>query len=70
MLDTNILIHREAAAVIRDDIGDLFRWLDRIRTQKCDHPHSIEEIRKHQDTSSYGQWLVTCRRLHRSDNRT
>ena len=50
LLDTNILIHREAAAVIRDDIGDLFRWLDRIRAEKCVHPHSIGEIRKHQDT--------------------
>jgi len=49
LLDTNILIHREAAAVIRDDIGDLFRWLDRIRADKCIHPHSIEEIRKHQN---------------------
>lgn len=49
LLDTNILIHREAAAVIRDDIGDLFLWLDRVRAEKCIHPDSIEEIRKHQD---------------------
>jgi predicted nucleic acid-binding protein len=50
LLDTNILIHREASAIIRDDIGDLFLWLDRIHAQKCIHPHSIEEIRKHRDS--------------------
>jgi hypothetical protein len=49
LLDTNILIHREASAVIRDDIGDLFLWLDRIHAEKCIHPHSVEEIRNHQD---------------------
>lgn len=49
LLDTNILIHREAASVIRDDIGELFRWLDQIGAEKYVHPHSIDEIRKHQD---------------------
>ena len=29
LLDTNILIHREASKVINQDIGILFRWLDR-----------------------------------------
>ena len=49
LLDTNILIHREAAAVLRNDIGDLFRWLDHIKAEKCIHPHSISEIQKHKD---------------------
>lgn len=49
LLDTNILIHREARTVVREDIGSLFRWLDELKCQKCVHPSSIEEIRKHTD---------------------
>jgi hypothetical protein len=50
LLDTNILIHRETASVVRPEIGDVFRWLDRIRAEKCVHPRTIEEIRRHQDS--------------------
>lgn len=49
LLDTNILIHREAAHVVRDDIGLLFNWLDRLRCTKCVHPASLAEIEKHAD---------------------
>ena len=49
LLDTNILIHREARTVVRDDIGSLFRWLDELKITKCVHPGSIEEIEKHTD---------------------
>jgi predicted nucleic acid-binding protein len=49
LLDTNILIHREASAVVRDDIGGLFRWLDRLKHDKCVHQASLDEIRKHAD---------------------
>lgn len=49
LLDTNILIHREAPTVVRDDIGILFHWLDRLQCTKCVHPMSIGEIQKHQD---------------------
>src|SRR5688572_29514247 len=49
LLDTNILIHREAATVVRRDIGKLFLWLDRLKYEKCVHPASSEEIAKHQD---------------------
>ncbi len=49
LLDTNILIHREAGVIDRADIGVLFRWLDRIRAEKCIHPGSIEEIERHGD---------------------
>jgi len=38
LLDTNILIHREARTVVRDDIGTLFRWLDELRYEKLVHP--------------------------------
>jgi predicted nucleic acid-binding protein len=49
LLDTNILIHREARTVVREDIGLLFRWLDQLKYDKCIHPGSIEEIKKHAD---------------------
>lgn len=49
LLDTNILIHREAQTVIREDIGTLFRWLDGLKATKCVHPGSLQEIGKHAD---------------------
>lgn len=49
LLDTNILIHREAATVVRHDIGKLFLWLDKLKYEKCVHPASLEEIAKHRD---------------------
>jgi predicted nucleic acid-binding protein len=49
LLDTNVLIHREAATIVRGDIGTLFFWLDKLKYEKCVHPLSLEEIGKHQD---------------------
>ena len=49
LLDTNILIHREASTVVRRDIGNVFFWLDKLRHDKCAHPISVAEIAKHKD---------------------
>ena len=49
LLDTNILIHREARTAIRDDIGPLFRWLDKLRCDKVIHPDSLAEFERHHD---------------------
>lgn len=49
LLDTNILIHREASKVLNEDIGILFNWFDKLRYEKCIHPLSLAEIDKHQD---------------------
>ena len=49
LLDTNILIHREAATVVREDIGKLFYCLDKLNCEKCVHPASLKEIEKHGD---------------------
>lgn len=46
LLDTNIIIHREAGKVVNQDIGILFRWLDRVQYIKCIHPVTIYEIEK------------------------
>lgn len=49
LLDTNIIIYREANKPPRQEIGILFRWLDQLHYQKCVHPKTIEEIRRHKD---------------------
>jgi len=49
LLDTNVLVHREASTVVRRDIGNVFFWLDKLRHDKLVHPVSISEIAKHQD---------------------
>lgn len=49
LLDTNIIIHREASTVVHSEIGVLFRWFDQLRYKKCVHPLTIEEISKHDD---------------------
>ncbi|WP_433811381.1 PIN domain-containing protein [Flavobacterium johnsoniae] len=49
LLDTNIIIHREASRVINQDVGILYRWLDRIKYTKCVHSLTISEIEKYKD---------------------
>lgn len=46
LLDTNIVIHREASRILNVDIGILFRWLDKGRYIKCVHPVTVKEIQK------------------------
>ncbi len=46
LLDTNIVIHREANRILDRDIGNLFRWLDKVGYTKCVHPITIAEIQK------------------------
>ncbi|MFA5881543.1 MAG: PIN domain-containing protein [Eubacteriales bacterium] len=49
LLDTNIVIHREATSVINTGIGILFKWLDNLHYKKCIHPVTVQEINKHKD---------------------
>ena len=49
LLDTNIVVHREAATVVDEDIGVLFRWLDNLHHTKCIHPVTVAELEKHED---------------------
>ena len=46
LLDTNIIIHREANRIVNQDIGILFKWLDKAKYTKCIHPLTIDEIQK------------------------
>lgn len=47
LLDTNIIIHREATKIINKEIGILFNWFDKLHYEKCIHPLSLAEIKKH-----------------------
>ena len=49
LLDTNIVIHREASTVVRQEVGLLFNWIDRLGFTKCIHPLTVQEIEKHKD---------------------
>jgi predicted nucleic acid-binding protein len=49
LLDTNIIIHREASTVSNVEIGQLFNWLDRLKYDKYIHPLTIDELNRHQD---------------------
>lgn len=49
LLDTNIIITRETSRVINQDIGMLYRWLDRVKYTKCVHSLTISEIEKYKD---------------------
>lgn len=49
LLDTNIIIHREATCTVNDDIGILFRWIDNLHYSKYIHPITVEEINKLKD---------------------
>lgn len=69
LLDTNILIHREASVVVRDDIGSLFHWLDTMGCVKCIHPVSVEEIGRHADATvrrSFAAKLASYHQLRSS----
>lgn len=58
LLDTNIIIHREGAKVVSQDIGILYRWLDRGRYVKCVHSSSIDEIRKNANKQTVDSFVV------------
>jgi len=49
LLDTNIIIHREASRILNQDIGVLFNWLDKLHYTKCVHPVTVEELNRHLD---------------------
>ena len=52
LLDTNIVIHREASRILNVDIGVLFRWLDKGKYIKCVHPVTVKEIEKNSNQAT------------------
>lgn len=58
LLDTNIIIHREANRVISQDIGTLYRWLDRGKYTKCVHSATVDEVKKNSNKQTVDVFLV------------
>jgi len=52
LLDTNIIIHREADRIYKLDIGQLFYWLDKLKFEKYVHPLTIIELNRYKDQNS------------------
>ncbi len=50
LLDTNIIIHREAQHVVNPEIGKLFGWIDKLGYAKYVHQLTIDEIEGHKDS--------------------
>lgn len=44
LLDTNIIIYREASRITNQNIGILFNWLDKLHYTKCVHPLTADEL--------------------------
>ena len=58
LLDTNIIIHREANKIVSQDIDILYRWLDRGLYTKCIHSATIEEVKKNPCKETVDLFLV------------
>lgn len=58
LLDTNIIIHREANKIVSQDIGILYRWLDRGQYIKCIHSATIAEVKKNPNKETVDLFLV------------
>ncbi|MDQ1327994.1 MAG: hypothetical protein QG641_1279, partial [Candidatus Poribacteria bacterium] len=52
LLDTNIIIHREASSPINKEIGHMFRWIDNLGYTKYIHNVTIDDINKLKNTST------------------
>lgn len=50
LLDTNIIILRETANIVPDNIGGLFKWIDKLHYEKYIHSLTKIELGKHQDS--------------------
>ena len=58
LLDTNIIIHREASKVVKQEIGLLFNWLDKLHYDKCVHPVTVEESKKYQNLQTVKTFVI------------
>lgn len=58
LLDTNIIIHREASRIVNQDVGILYRWLERVKYIKCVHSLSIAEIEKYKDRETVQSFQI------------
>lgn len=52
LLDTNIIIHREANRIYKPEIGQLFKWIDNLKYSKYIHPLTVKELEKYKDKNA------------------
>lgn len=64
LLDTNIIIHREASKVINQDVGILYRWLDRAKYTKCVHSLTLAEIDKYKNRQAVETFQIKLDSYH------
>ena len=70
LLDTNIIIHREASKVVNQDIGLLFYWLDKLKHSKFIHPVTIEELNRHADPNTKASMTIKINSYNQIRNST
>ena len=58
LLDTNIISHREANRVVSQDIGILYRWLERSGYEKCIHSATVDEVKKNPNKETVDLFMV------------
>lgn len=64
LLDTNIIIHREASRVVKQEIGLLFNWLDKLHYDKCVHPVTVAEIKKYENLQTVKTFIIKLDSYH------
>nr|WP_298657461.1 PIN domain-containing protein [uncultured Flavobacterium sp.] len=52
LLDTNIIIHREANKIYKPEIGELIKWIDNLKYSKYIHPLTVQELDRYKDTNA------------------
>lgn len=67
LLDTNIIIHREASKVINQDVGILYRWLERAKYTKCVHSLTVSEIEKYKNQQTVETFQIKLDSYERID---
>lgn len=58
LLDTNIIIHREANRIVNYEIGQLYYWIDKLHIEKFIHPITVSEIRNYKDVKTVETFSV------------
>lgn len=64
LLDTNVIIHREAYKTSHLAIGQLFKWLDRLMYTKCVHPITAAELRSHANDDTVRSMRIKLEAYH------
>ena len=64
LLDTNVIIHREAYKTSHLAIGQLFKWLDQLKYTKCVHPITAAELRSHANADTVRSMGIKLEAYH------